>query len=171
MSDGAAIPKCPRTGTSETDRFYRAYGRAMLSWQLVETALFRFYFGLFTGGNLDQVGSSYYSLSSFGNKLQLVSATATAVLQGGQRKAWTALLKDVKARAEDRNILAHRAVAIAADSGDELALVLAPPRFAPKHLRRKLGVRYDATACDRLAGQFEALARQVDQLCADRRHE
>lgn len=171
MSDDAATGDSSDTGISETDRFYRAYGRAMLSWQLVETALFRFYFGLFTGGNLDQVGSAYYSLNSFGAKLQVVSATATAVLQGAQRKDWAALLKEVKARAEDRNILAHRAVVIAADSGPGLALVLAPSRFAPKHLRRKLGVRYDATACDRLADQFESLAGQIDQLCADRRHE
>ena len=166
MSNDATIAESRETGTSETDRFYRAYGRAMLSWQLVETALFRFYFGLFTGGNLNQVGSAYYSLNSFGAKLHLVSATAPAILRGDQRRAWTAILRDLKTGAEDRNILAHRAVAIAADGGSELALVLAPPYFAPKHLRRKLGVRYDAAACDRLAEAFEALAGRIDGLCA-----
>lgn len=168
MSNDAATADSPDRGISETDRFYRAYGRAMLSWQLVETALFRFYFGLFTGGNLDQVGSAYYSLNSFGAKLSLVSATAMAVLQSGQRKAWAVVLREIKARAEERNILAHRPAAISADSGPETALVLAPPYFSPKHLRRKLGVRYDAAACDRLADGFEALAQQIDQLCADR---
>lgn len=168
MSNDEPVAETPDAGPSAEDRFLQAYGRAMLTWQRVETALFRFYFSLFCGGNLEQIGVAYYSLNSFGAKLHLVSETAETACNGQQRKTWTAIHRDLKAAADERNILAHRPAAMAKDSGPDIELVLAPPCFAPKHLRRKLKKRYDAAECHRLADLFEEIAGKIDRLCADR---
>ena len=156
----------PIPSGTPADQFFRAYGRAMLTWQTVELELFRFYFTLFEHGNLKQAGAAYYSQKSFGAKLALVKATASAVITDERLKTWNGLRNEIEAAEKDRNILAHRPAALDFRSGEDLVLVLAPPIFAPQSLHRQSHKKFDAAECDRLSAVFEELASKIQRLAS-----
>lgn len=142
--------------------FYRAYAQAMLTWQRVESALFRVYFNLFENGNLLQAGAAYYCLDSFGAKLRLVDSTARAVLAGDRLVAWKALNNDLVAASRERNYLAHLPGAVIINDDGSLSLVLGRHDFIPLALIRKRKVTYDAGECERLFSEFGRLAASLD---------
>ena len=150
------------TQPSTPDDFYRAYAIAMLTWQRVESALFRVYFEMFENGNYSQAGVAYYSLDSFGAKLRLVDATASALFGDVELKSWEALSKEIRAGSGDRNVLAHLPAAVVINDDQSLSLVLGPHIHIPPSLVRKRKTTYDAATCQQLADHFESLQKRLD---------
>lgn len=144
------------------DAFYRSYAIAMLTWQSVESSLFRMYFGLFTGGNLRQTGAAYFSVESFGAKLRLVSATAQVVLGERELGRWSKLQDRLLKASGERNRLAHLPASIEFQSDGSCSLVLTPNIFVPETLTKKRRTKYGASDCDRLATSFQDLSHEID---------
>lgn len=161
LPDGIGVT----TPAPTPDDFYRAYAKAMLSWQHVESALFRVYYGLFENGNYTQAGAAYYSLESFGPKLRLVDATAGAVLKDAQLMSWKSLCEEVRAASGDRNVLAHLPLAVIVNADHSLSLVMSRHVHIPPSLIRKRKTIYDTATCEQLADHFQNLGRQLDAFC------
>ncbi len=142
--------------------FYRAFAIAMLNWQKVESALFRVYFRLFENGNLKQAGAAYYSLDSFGAKLRLVEATASAVLEDTKLESWKSLASEIRNASKDRNALAHLPAMVESNEDGSLSLVLGRHVYVPPSLVRKRTKKYDTDTCERLAFCFEELESELD---------
>ena len=155
------MPKQLPTKTYSPDDFYRAYAIAMLNWQTVESALFEFLYSLFENGNLTQAGAAYYSLNSFGAKLQLVDAMSKAVLDDAQLNGWRSLCAEIRKTSEDRNVLAHLPAAVEFQPDNSLSLVLAPHIFTPKPLIRPRKKKFGAGECEHLASEFDKLAKKI----------
>jgi hypothetical protein len=151
------------------DDFYRAYAIAMLNWQKVESALFRFYFWLFDNGNLQQAGAAYYSLDSFGAKLRLADATAAAVLGEAKLAFWKDLSNQIRTASKDRNALAHLPAVVETNMDGSLSLMLGRHVYVPPSLLRKRTTKYDAETCERLAFHFEELEKKVDAFVSQTR--
>lgn len=149
------------------DDFYRAYAKAMLSWQHVESALFRVYYGLFENGNYAQAGAAYYSLDSFGAKLRLVDATAGAVFKDDRLKSWKTLSKNVKDASGDRNVLAHLPLSVVINADHSLSLVMGRHIHIPPSLVRERKTAYDAATCEQLADHFQSLEKILDVFCKE----
>jgi len=187
MSNNKPEERKPLTPATPED-FYHGYAIAMLTWQKVEEALFRFFYTLFKGDNLIQAGAAYYSLESFGAKLRLVNDMAKAVraqrdignLDGDKDAAaqiaererkvedlhasWTALHTELKAAAADRNVLAHLPARIKYNEDLSISLILTNPIYVPQGLIRTRKKEYDAAEFLRLAHRFDILETELDKL-------
>jgi hypothetical protein len=164
------------------DRFERAVGRAITSWQEIEEALCEFFVEISTCQNPDIARAIYWTFRDFGDKLQMVRNGARLTLSEQNYNYFKLLRNRLISASEKRNAIAHYDILFYGDAAKassdgyvEMEIRLTP-NFRNPNLRFREGeksakpawlntvrIRNAATAFLRLARTIDWLKSEIRQ--------